>query len=94
MIPIALMEKFSSKYVITCMEVRDMTRSYNKLNRLRNVNTVLCRTGNVPIQKKENLQCPNQNDRAFHKFWMKQIRLKWINVQSKMGLGIRSISFI
>ena len=29
-----------------------------------------------PHPKKEILQCQNQSHRAYHKFWMKQIRLK------------------
>ena len=37
-------------------------------------------------QKQENLLCQNQRHRAYHKFWMIQIRLKQINVYPKMGL--------
>ena len=53
-----------------------MTRHSSKSNKLRNVNTVGGRTGNVPIQKRANLLCQNQSNRAYHKFWMKQIRFK------------------
>ena len=60
----------------TCIEVSHMTIHSNKSNKLRNVNTVRGRTGNVPVQIKENLLCQNQSHCAYHKFWMKQTRSK------------------
>ena len=55
MIPIALMEKFTSQNFVTCIEVSHMTRHSSKSNTLRNLNTVRGRTGKVPVQKKRNL---------------------------------------
>ena len=45
MIPIAPMEKFSSKNFITCIEISGMTSHSGKSNELRNANTVRGRTG-------------------------------------------------
>ena len=56
------------------MEVSHMTRLSSKSNKLRNVNTVTGRTGNVPIRKGK-IAMSNQSSRAYHKFGMKQIRL-------------------
>ena len=68
MIPIALLEKFSSLTFITGIEISHMTRHASKPNKLRNVNPVRDRTGNVTIQKMENLLYQNQSHRAYHKF--------------------------
>ena len=51
MIPIALLEKFGSSPFITVIEISHMTRHSSKPNRLRDVNPVRGRTGNVIIQK-------------------------------------------
>ena len=51
MIPIALLEKFGSLTFITGIEISHMTRHSSKSNKLRNVNPVRGRTGNVTIQK-------------------------------------------
>ena len=74
------------KNFIMCIKVSHMTRHSSQSNKLRNVNTARGRTGNVPVLKKENLLCQNQSYRAYHKFWMKQTGLKYINVNPKMGL--------
>ena len=51
MIPVALLKKFGSETFITGIEISHMTRHSGKPNKLRNVNPVRGRTGNVTIQK-------------------------------------------
>ena len=51
MIPIALLEKFGSSTFITGIEISHMTAHSSKPNKLRNVNPVRGRQGNVTIQK-------------------------------------------
>ena len=68
MIPIALLEKFGSEAFITGIEISHMTRYSSKPNKLRNVNPVRGRTGNVTIQNMENLLYQNQSHHAYHKF--------------------------
>ena len=65
MIPIALLEKFSSLNLITCIEVSHMTRHSSKSNKLRNINIVRVRTGTYPFKKKH-LLCRDQNNRVYH----------------------------
>ena len=68
MIPIAQLEEFGSATFITGIEINYMTRHSSKPNKLRNLNPVRGRTGNVTIQKMENLLYQNQSHRAYHKF--------------------------
>ena len=49
MIPIALLEKFGT--FITGIEISHLTRHSSKPNKLRNINPIRGRTGNVTIQK-------------------------------------------
>ena len=53
-----------------------MTRRSSKSKKLRNVNPVRGRTGNVPIQERKINCAKNQSHRAYYKYLMKQIRLK------------------
>ena len=50
MIPIALLDKFGSLTFITGIEINQMTRHSSKPNKLRNINPVRGRTGNVTIK--------------------------------------------
>ena len=51
LIPIVILEKFDSSTFITGIEISHTTRHSSKPNKLRNVNPVRGRTGNVTIQK-------------------------------------------
>ena len=44
MIPISLSEKFCCQNLITSIKVINMTRNSSKSNKLRNINTIGCRT--------------------------------------------------
>ena len=44
MISMSLSEKFCCRNLITTIKVSDMTRGSNKTNKLRNINTIGCRT--------------------------------------------------
>ena len=79
MIPIALLGLLSSKTFITEINGRHITKHSGKSNKLRNVNPVRGKTRNKEIYYVK-------SHRAYHKFRMKQIRLKKINVKTKMGL--------
>ena len=68
MIPITLLEKFGSLTFNTGIEIRHMTRHSSKPNKLRNINPVRGRTGNVTIQKWKQLLYQNQSHCAYHQF--------------------------
>ena len=81
MIPIAVLEKF---YYVH--RVHDMTSHSSKSNKLRNRNTVRGRTGSIPVKKRK-IYCRN---RVYHKLWIKQTRLKQINITPKMVFGCQT----
>ena len=83
MIPIALLEKFGSLTFITGIEISHMTRHSSELNKLRNVNPVRDRMGNVTIKKTEHLLYQNQS----HKTCL----MSYANNKAHINLLIRAI---
>ena len=49
MISISLSEKFCCQNLTTSIKVINMTRNSSKSNKLRNINTIGCRTRNITI---------------------------------------------